>query len=110
MEWINKATVTGLRLCKKENHLFYEISPHAQHKFLTLDTEDTIKGVRLQLKEMTVLEIKRMFPELDTEIYKRLLYAWEKYTCERWERKELDKYARSEILKLREEIKTLRTI
>lgn len=101
MAWQLKNVVSAMIMTKREGNLFYEISPHAQMRFLSVDCENTKRGRREYLKEFTVLELLRMFPELDKDInLKRLLFAWEKYTTERHERKELDKHLRNELLKV----------
>ena len=96
------------KTCKREHNLHYEISPHFQFRFLVLEIVNEERGLRESLEEKTVLELIRMFPELDNEKDKRLLYAWEKYTTERHERKQLNAHLRSELLKANAKIRKLK--
>ena len=64
MTWINKGSLMGLRLTKKEGDLFYEIGQNYGLKGLCLDVEDTKKGVRLSIKKYTPSELINKFPEL----------------------------------------------
>lgn len=63
MNWKNKTTTTGLRLCKKEDILFHEIGISYQIG-LCIDTENIIDGRRVCLLPTTTDSLLKRFPEL----------------------------------------------
>lgn len=75
MTWTNKATTRGLRLCKQENNIHYEISKHVTYGGLSLEVENVKLSKLIEHNKYTVEELLKKFPDLKE--WESLLFAYE---------------------------------
>jgi len=100
MKWENRATPMGLRLNKRIGSLHHEIGFNSGWGSITLEIEDTIKGLRVTYDPVTVNELLIRFPGLAE--WETVLYAYEKVGEARKEVKELNKEIKEHLKTIQE--------